>query len=258
MLTNNFQAEYGNRGGSVINIVTKSGTNQLRGAVFDYLRNEAPERHRLAEHVPGARRSRSNRFNYFGGNIGGPIVKNTLFYFYNFENFKQDLPTGTMQGRVPTELERRGDFSQTFNADGTRPIIYMPGTQFSGNPVQFPNNVIPASMIDPRGRAILNTYPLPNNPSDPNNNNYILSYDPKFPRRSHTERWTGTSTTRRKPTSRFTSDDGTQVDRNLGSSGGILPAGNIQRPRPDRALAVNATHTFSNTSRHERAVRLEQ
>jgi hypothetical protein len=245
VLTNNFQAEYGNRGGSVVNIVTKSGTNTLHGAVFDYLRNEALNATAWQNTFLKTPKPK-NRFNYFGGNIGGPIVANKLFYFYNFENFKQDLPTGTMQGRVPTELERRGDFSQTFNADGTRPLIYMPGTQFSGNPVQFPNNVIPPSMIDPRGQAILNTYPLPNNPGDPNNN-YILSYDPKFPRRSHTAKVDWNISDRTQAYVRFTADNGTQVDRNLGSGGGILPAGNIQRPRPDRALAVNGTHTFSNT-----------
>jgi hypothetical protein len=245
VLTNNFQAEYGNRGGSVINIVTKSGTNTLRGAVFDYLRNEALNATSWENTFLGTPKPR-NRFNYFGGNLGGPIITNKLFYFYNFENFKQDLPTGTMQGRVPTELERRGDFSQTLNADGTRPIIYMPGTQFSGTPVPFPNNVIPAAMLDPRGQAILNTYPLPNNPGD-RNNNYILNYERKFPRRSHTAKVDWNVDDKTQAYVRFTSDGGTQVDRNLGSGGGILPAGNIQRPRPDRALAVNATHTFSNT-----------
>ena len=72
---------------------------------------------------------------------------------------KQDTPTLTNQIRVPTELERNGDFSQTVNANGTRPTIYMPGTQASGKPVLVPNNIIPQNLINPIGRAIMNIYP---------------------------------------------------------------------------------------------------
>ena len=101
-------------------------------------------------------------------------------------------------------------------------------------------------MIDPRGQAILNTYPLPNNPSD-RNNNYILSYDREVPAALATGKVDWNVNDKTQAYVRFTADGGTQVDRNLGSGGGILPAGNIQRPRPDHALAVNGTHTFSNT-----------
>lgn len=98
ILTNNFQAEYGTRGGTVINIVTKSGTNQVRGALFDYVRNEALNANAWADNFLGNRKP-VYRYNYLGGNLGGPIVKNRLFFFYNVEDFKQD--TSTKSRRSP-------------------------------------------------------------------------------------------------------------------------------------------------------------
>lgn len=245
ILTNNFQAEYGNRGGTVINIVTKSGTNNLHGALFDYIRNEALNANSWQNNFVGEKKP-PYRYNYFGGNLGGPIRRNRLFFFYNVEKFQQKAPGSLRQGRVPTELERRGDFSQTFNADGTRPNIFLPGTQGSGNPQQFPNRVIPQSMISPLGQAILNAYPLPNNPDDPVNN-YRTVFQQEMPRWSNTAKVDWMISDRTQAYVRFTADDGTQIGRDLGSNGGILPAGSIARPRPDRALTANATHTFSPT-----------
>jgi hypothetical protein len=243
ILTNNFQAEYGTRGGTVINIVTKSGTNQVRGALFDYVRNEALNATAWADNFLG-NPTPTYRYNYLGGNLGGPIVKNKLFFFYNVEDFKQDIPGATQQGRVPTALERQGDFSQTRNADGTRPVIYMPGTQFSGNPVPIPNNVIPPSLIHPLGRAILNTFPLPNNSSDPNNN-YVLQFERTNPRISHVAKIDWNMDDRTHVYLRYSEDDGTQVDRSISNTSGILPAAGVSRPRPDRSLAVNGTRTLS-------------
>ncbi len=201
VLTNNFQAEYGNRGGTVINIVTKSGTNEFRGSVFDYMRNEALKARNWADNYnfPDQEKPRY-RFNYFGGNLGGPIRKNKLFFFYNVENFKQDIPGAIVQGRVPTEAERRGDFSQTINADGSRPVIFFPGTQFSGNPVPIPNNIIPQELIHPLGRALLNVFPLPNNPGAATTT-MCCSTRRRIRAGRTRSRSTGTCTTARTPTS---------------------------------------------------------
>ncbi len=245
VLANNFQAEYGNRGGTVVNIVTKSGTNQFKGAIFDYLRNEALNANSWDNNFNGIEKQRY-RFNYFGGNLGGPIQRGKLFFFYNYEKFKQERPGDVLRGRVPTELERNGDFSQTVNADGTRPTIYMPGTQFSGNPDIIASRIIPSHLINPLGRALMNSFPLPNNPSDPNNN-FIMPYERKDPRQSQALKIDWNLSTKTHAYARYTEDGGTQQDRNLGSSGGILPGGLIQRPRPDRAFAGNVTHTFSPT-----------
>ena len=245
VLTNNFQAEYGTRGGTVINIVTKSGTNEFRGALFDYLRNEALNAGSWSDNYVQREKPRY-RFNYFGGNLGGPIVKNKLFFFYNYENFKQDVPGATLQGRVPTELERNGDFSQTVNADGTRPTIFFPGTQFSGTPVPIPNNIIPPNLINPLGRAVMNAFPLPNNPGD-RTNNFVQQYERSNPRVSNTVKVDWNVSDRTHASLRYTDDEGTQIDRSISNTSGIFPASAVSRPRPDRAFAANATHTISPT-----------
>jgi hypothetical protein len=243
VLTNNFQAEYGNRGGTVINIVTKSGTNEMRGALFDYARNEALNAGNWDDnfnHKPKP----LYRYNYLGGNLGGPIRRNTLFFFYNVEDFKQALPGATLSGRVPTEAERRGDFSQTVNADGSRPTIFMPGTQSSGNPVRLANNVIPENLITPLGRAIMNAFPLPNNPGDLSNN-FVQQVERTNPRISNTLKVDWNLSERSRASVRYTDDEGTQIDRSISNTSGIFPGGSVKRPRPDRAAAANYTHTFS-------------
>jgi hypothetical protein len=240
VLTNNFKAEYGNRGGTVINIVTKSGTNEFHGAVFDYMRNEALNANSWENKYLGLERPRY-RYNYVGANLGGPIKKDKLFFFYNFENFMQDVPGAVVSGRVPTLLERQGDFSQTFDAQGRRPSIFFPGSQASGAPQAIPNNVIPKNLIDPLGQAILNLYPEPNNPGDINNN-YIQEVPRENPRMSNALKLDWNVSEKTHAFGRFTADDGTLIDRSTGSSSGIFPWSSTKRPRPDRALSAGVTH----------------
>jgi hypothetical protein len=245
VLANNFQAEYGYRAGAVINVVTKSGSNAFHGTVFDNLRNEDLNANSWSNNYLNLPRAKY-RYNYVGGNFSGPIKKNKLFFFYNYENFVQSTPAPTTLSRTPTDLERKGDFSQTFLSNGSRPTIYQPGSQFSGSPTPFPNNIIPANLINPLGAALMKIFPAPNNPSDPNNN-YALQYETKQPRFSHTAKvdWNVASNTRMYV--RFTDDGGTQVDRSLGATSGNLPGATIKRPRPDRAVAGNFTHAFSSS-----------
>jgi hypothetical protein len=245
VLTNNFQAEYGTRGGTVINIVTKSGTNQLHSTVFNYMRNEALNANSWSNNFLGNARPRY-RFNYFGANLGGPIKKNKLFFFYNFENFKQDIPATLALSRTPTDLERNGDFSQTVtNAAGQRPVIYMPGTALTGNPVPVPNLQLPASLINPLGKALLAMFPKQNVNNNPLQN-YQLQVNNKQPRYANNAKvdWNVNDNTRSYV--RYTFDGGTQEDRSTGANWGNLE-GFTKRPRPDRALAANITHTFSPT-----------
>ena len=245
VLTNNFTAEYGNRGGISINIVTKSGTNRYHGVGFENLRNEDLNANSWSNNYTGLPRP-IYRYNYFGANLGGPAKKDKIFFFYNFENFKQNIPGTTVQARVPTALERAGDFSQTFNANGSRPSIYQPGTQYSGTPVAFPGNVLPASMINPLGKAIMALYPAANNPNDPNNN-YNLVYQSLYPRLSQVGKvdWNINDTTRAY--FRYSNDSGTNTDKGIYNSGANLPFNMMNQFRPDRAAAVSVTHVFSSS-----------
>ena len=149
-----------------------------------------------------------------------------------------------MTGRVPTEAERRGDFSQTVNPDGSRPTIFLPGSQASGSPVRLSDNIIPQNLITPLGRALMNAFPLPNNPGNLSEN-YVMQTERTNPRVSNTIKVDWNVNERSQASVRYTDDEGTQVDRNLSNTSGVFPGANIARPRPDRAVAGNYTRTFT-------------
>lgn len=243
ILANNFQAEYGNRAGVVINIVTKSGSNQWHGTGWNYMRNEVLNARPWNEGYFGLPKPRY-RYNYFGGNLGGPIKKDKLFFFYNFENLKQDTPTLTNQIRVPTELERKGDFSQTVNANGTRPTIYYPGTQASGNPVLIPNNIIPQNLITPLGTAIMNIYPLPNLKNE-TNNNYLNQYAKLDKRYLNVVKVDYNISESMRAYVRFNYDKQNYRDMVTWAAGSNLPFVITGWNRPDKALTANVTKTVS-------------
>ncbi len=245
ILTNNFQAEYGIRAGVVVNIVTKSGSNQWHGTAWDYIRNEAFNARPWVDGFFGRPNPRY-RYNYFGGNLGGPIRKDKLFFFVNHENLKQDTPTIRQQIRVPTELERQGDFSQTVNADGTRPTIYLPGTQASGTPQLLPGNRIPANLLHPVGRAIMNLYPLPNLRNE-TNNNYLNEYARQDKRYLSVGKvdWNINESTRAYI--RYNYDYQHYRDLVTFAAGSNLPFVITGWNRPDKAMTVNLTKAFSPT-----------
>jgi len=143
-------AEFGRAGGAVVNTAIRSGTNEIHGSAFDYLRNsELDARPTFAPSRSAFRR------NQFGGAVGGPIKKDKIFIFGDYQGLRQLFPVGVDFASVPTPLMRQGNFSELL--PGT-PIIDLT----TGNP--FPGNIIPASRQNPVGVKYLNAYPLPNIP----------------------------------------------------------------------------------------------
>lgn len=144
----NFSAEYGNAAGGVVNIVTKSGTNQLHGSAFEFLRNgDLNARNYFAPTHDTLKR------NQFGGSVGGPIVKNKLFYFGTYQGTRiRQAPAGRV-AFVPTAAERSGDFSG-LSVQLVDPVSKTP----------FPGNQIPASRLSPVAQYFLKWIPLPNGP----------------------------------------------------------------------------------------------
>jgi hypothetical protein len=165
--TNFFSAEYGQTGGAVVNMVTRSGTNEFHGTGYYFLRDAALNANdwfsnRSGRPIPAFHRDQ------LGGVFGGPVIRNKTFFFVGYEYTKQESPTSSTVS-LPTELQRRGDFSQTFNAQGQLMTIYNPFDTFrdaNNNVVRrpFPGNVIPASMFDPIAVKALSYVPLPNQP----------------------------------------------------------------------------------------------
>ncbi|MPY88795.1 MAG: hypothetical protein GEU99_12805 [Luteitalea sp.] len=156
--TSNFGAEQGQAGGAAITVITKSGTNQFAGSAFEFFNNEDlnatpffdPEKLPRERHIAG-------------GTLGGPLVRDKLFFFGSYEGYFEDS-TASAFLNVPTPALRMGDFSHAQNADGSLQTIYDPTT---GNPdgtgrEPFPNNVIPEDRISPIARELVEFYPLPN------------------------------------------------------------------------------------------------
>jgi outer membrane receptor protein involved in Fe transport len=150
VLTSNFSAEYGRNMGAVINAVTKSGTNQFRGSVYEFLRNDALDAKQFFALEKGKLRR-----NQYGGSLGGPITRDRTFFFFSYEGLRERRGVSTSNTIVPTAAERAGDFSLS---------SIKPRDPLTGLP--FLNNQIPAARFD---RAAVNflekLVPLPNQPS---------------------------------------------------------------------------------------------
>jgi hypothetical protein len=183
---NSFSAEYGSNGGTIVNVLMKSGTNNFHGSGWWFGQRTPLNANDFFSNRSGVPRSDSTRDQY-GFSVTGPIIKNKTFFLFDLERVRQN-DKSLVSGRVPTDLERQGDFSQTLTQDDNGDIVpvqlFNPrdvGSNGLRNP--FPtNNVIPASLIDPVGRQLVNAYPEPTGPLDLNTftnfNKGVVSHSP--------------------------------------------------------------------------------
>jgi hypothetical protein len=159
--TNSYSAEFGRSAGAVVNVVLKSGTNSVHGSAWYYNRDAEFAANAWASNLIGAAKSNLS-WNQFGGTTGGPIRKNKIFFFVDYEGFREDYSNPFIE-TVPTAAEQNGIFYHT---------IYFPGTK-----TPIPNNTVPVSLYDPLGAKLLALYPAANIPgtiaaSGQNINNY--------------------------------------------------------------------------------------
>ncbi len=157
VVTSPYSAEYGRSPGAAISVSTKSGTNEFHGTVYDFFRNEKMDTNDFFSERAGQPKP-ANDQNQFGGNLGGPLIKDKAFFFVDYEGTR--ITRGvTRLTRVPTEAERAG---------------ILPGVRDPLTGVAFPGGVIPASRIDPYAAAIMALVPLPNQPGA---NNFFRQAD---------------------------------------------------------------------------------
>ncbi len=169
--TTMFDAAYGHSNGGVISYATRSGTNDLHGSFEGFIRNEIFNANSWTNNKRGVPRPDDNR-QFYSGTLGGPLYLPKLYdgrnrtFFFTSVQWEGSKGGTTYSARVPTEAERKGDFSQTLNAQGTPLTIYNPyssvvsGTKVTREP--FPGNVIPGSLHNETGRAVMSVYPAPN------------------------------------------------------------------------------------------------
>lgn len=150
---------------AVINIITQGGSNRFHGLAYDYFQNNALNAvNYFATTTPAL------HYNLFGGDIGGPLLKNKVFGFFDYSGLRSTSGVLT-QARVPTLDERNGNFT----ADNV--TIYDPLTynQATGTTTPFPNDTIPANRYDAFANLWLKLYPLPNYPLGSANVNYVTN-----------------------------------------------------------------------------------
>ncbi|MGH9667871.1 MAG: TonB-dependent receptor domain-containing protein, partial [Bryobacteraceae bacterium] len=163
--TSNFEAELGRASGAVTNVQLKAGTNSFHGAAYEFLRNN--DLNARSFFVPS---NGHLAYNYVGGNIGGPVLRNKIFFFADYLKVL-DHEANTNNETIPSMDFRAGDLS------AAPTTIYNPFTGDSEGTgrTPFPDNRIPLSMINPVSAKILGLVPGPNRPFDPTkpNNNYF-------------------------------------------------------------------------------------
>ena len=167
VVTNNLSAEYGNRMGGQVFVNIKSGTNNVHGSLFEFLRNSKLDGTNFFANRAGTKKP-DYKQNQFGGTIGGPIRKDKTFFFGSFEGTRTRLGR-SFTGTVPVPEVREGDFNRI------RPIFdpaTTVGTATSFTRQQFPGNIIPKSRWDPLFPKLLALYPLPTNGLIANNHFY--------------------------------------------------------------------------------------
>jgi len=188
---NAIDAEYGHSSGSAINLTLKSGTNEWHGTAF--YQGQYPWANALEDRV--IRTINTDRNHMYGGTVGHPILKNKLFNFVAYEGWHQVVSQNLLQ-TLPTDLERKGDFSQSLNGSGGLRTIYDPwSTQTSADGktitrTPFTNNVIPASRLDPVAVGYVSHLWAPNSAgTGPYHlNNYYAPLPITFPYKNFSDR----------------------------------------------------------------------
>ena len=257
-LRNSYGPEYGQAAGAVISIVTRGGENQVHGSLFYFGRNDKFNAKEFFTNKNGLQKDKLRR-NDYGFSLGGPIIKNRLFFFYSQE-FNKELRGFARSGNVPTVAERAGNFSdpRRLNLDGDPTKPSCNGGAIGGSRPGSGTNIIPTASINPIGLSIIKLYPLPNKTQVAGScNNWATSLASPINFREENVRIDYNLTKSNQIFGRFTQDNWT----NGGNGSAILPSnlwGDDAFPgvesawsQPSRQVAVKLTSTLSNTAINE-------
>ena len=240
--SNNVSAEFGRFNGGVVNLSTRSGTNELHGSLFEYLRNE--DLNARNYFAPTGRKPEYRR-NLYGGTIGLPILKDRLLFFGDYQGIKQLIGT-TRISTVPTLAERAGNFngvSTIYNPRTTRVVNgRFVRTPFAGNAITTP--------FDPAAVALLARIPLPNLAG--NANNYTRTANDADHQNQFDIRLDGAYGTKDHAFARYTYYNEVETpitpfpEGSGAIAGTVLGTGNVSGPTNilGQQAVLNETHTF--------------
>jgi Carboxypeptidase regulatory-like domain/TonB-dependent Receptor Plug Domain len=187
VLESTYSAEYGRNAGGIVSVVSKSGTNQLHGTIYDYVRNTDFDANDFFNNQQNLPRSVLQR-NQYGGTFGGPILRNKLFFFFSYQGQKQTQ--AQLQGKVPTytPAEAQGNFSQAVNGGPDPNVVSFleANPYYQPNPTLAAQGIINPGSIDPVAQAYFKYGLIPTSPSGflfptapaiANNNEYLGKLD---------------------------------------------------------------------------------
>lgn len=241
-------SEFGYTAGGAINLVTRSGTNQIHGTAYEFLRNDA-----LDARNAFARSRLPLRYNQYGASVGGPFVRNRTFGFFNWEEYRLGRSSPSILNVPPPEF-LDGDFGALRTARGDRVLLYDPDTTRpnpdGGGLVRdpYPDNRVPAAKFDPVARNVIPWYPKPNK-APSNQYTFSQNYQQALTRRVNWSQWNV------KVDHRFSDKNSMFVRytsaRHQPSGENVFTDPNVGRNRDDdqtnRNFMVSNTHTFSPT-----------
>jgi hypothetical protein len=253
VLMSNYAAEYGRNSGGSISIVTRGGGKQFHASAGWYYRHESFSANDYFNNQRNQPRPRY-RYNIASYTVNGPIYvpgklnrdRSRLFFFWSQEFQRQLITSAARTVRVPTALERSGNYAQSFDVNGTLIPIYDPLAAIGSTRQRFPNNEIPASRLTPLGRSVLNLFPLNNfvdpTPSRVHQWNYISQASIPYPRGSQTARIDFSPRENMSMYLRFSRNADEQITSYMSSNYPLVP---VVFHQPGRGAALHTTMTLS-------------
>jgi hypothetical protein len=260
--TNALKAEYGQTSGGVVNVVSKMGTNEFHGSMYEFLRNDSLDARNAFATQPDPRTGRIKqvlRYNQFGGTIGGPVRipglydgRNKTFFFAGYEQWRWRSTGSPRLGTVAQPEWRTGNFSNFRNGLGALIPLFDPATTrqnpngagFIRDPL--PGNIVPTNRIDPLAAKVMAFMPLPNaTPTDPftGANNFIALVPSSSDQGVTTARVDHRMSTSDMFFFRYTGNRNTRQDRGWGLGEADPAARNDQRDNHN--AVVNYTRVIS-------------
>ncbi len=274
--TASFDAQQAHGAGATVNVMLKSGTNDLHGTLYEFVRNDVLSANDFFLNrtdltaTPSRDANKDGkadrdplRYNRFGGTVGGPIVlpkklfgplgydgHNKSFFFFAYEGLRDVFPEPRTD-TVPTLAEREGDFSSLLAINSSFQIYNPFSAQQAGSNIQrdpFSGNKIPPNLISPVAKAYLQFYPLPNQPGDSQGRNNHISGNPRTDRfHSESYRFDQTLSARQKFFFRFSHNDRVESRNNwTGVVNGIIPTGNFLTRR-NNSFSYDHVYTLSSS-----------
>ncbi|WP_263357723.1 TonB-dependent receptor [Acidicapsa ligni] len=246
IITHNAPAEYGRTAGGAVNYISRAGENQFHGSAWEFAQNDVFNSNdffskRNDKPIPPL------HFNQYGAAVGGRIIPNRLFFFSNYEGSRQTIGSNSFY-TVPTDRERTGDFSQTFNSAGQLIPIYNPLTGSTQAPrTQFAGNVIPQGLLNPVALKVLSYYPEPNVGGNPFTgvNNYFANGVQTTTRNAFGIRLDEYLTPTQRLAGRYTWDRATLISPRYFGSNNVADPGFGPTIYPRHSIALIYTNALS-------------